>query len=229
MPNALLEASPTQAPQTPAPAAATASAHAPVSESSIVPDAPETDGPRKRPLSAHDYMSMAEIGLFDGHRVELINGDIITMPPISEAHAQSVDKVTTRMTVPLHQGFVIRCQNPFNAGENGRPEPDIAIVRPESLSADQPPCEAVLIVEISKATLNYDRTTKASLYASLGIADYWIVNLVENQVEVCRQPIERERAEFGHDYASRQIYQRGQSIALLEVPEVSIAVDTMLP
>lgn len=185
--------------------------------------------PRKRLISATDFMRMAEVGLFDSQRVELIDGEIIIMPPISEDHAQSVDKSTARLIVPLHEKYVIRCQQPFNAGDNGRPEPDIAVVRPESLHPQQPPSEAVLLVEVSKATLRYDRTTKASLYASLGIADYWIVNLIENQVEVYRQPIESASAQFGHDYASRQIYRGEQSISLLEVPEVAIAVAAMLP
>ena len=185
--------------------------------------------PRKRLISARDYMSMAEIGLFDGQRVELINGEIVDMPPISEFHAQSVDKSTKKLIVPLHENFVVRCQHPFNAGENGRPEPDIAVVRPETLRPDEPPSEAVLLIEVSRTTLEYDRTTKLSLYASLGIADYWIINLAENTIEVYRQPIQRETAQFGWDYASRQIYQRGQSVALLEVPTVSIAVNDVLP
>ena len=189
----------------------------------------ESDGPRKRLISAHDYMRMAEIGLFEGQRVELIDGDIIAMPPMSEAHAQSVDNIHEELGEPFRGTFKIRGQNLFNAGEHGRPEPDIAVVRREALRADEPPAEAVLIVEVSRSTLHYDQTTKASLYASIGIADYWIVNLIENQVEVYRQPIPSQSAQFGHDYASRQIYRSGQSIALLEVPEVSIAVDAMLP
>lgn len=220
MSTALLEA-----PQITAPAvAATPPAKAPLNESTA-----EFQGPRKRPISAHDFMWMAENGLFAGHRVELINGEIITMPPISEAHAQSLTDTSEKLFAPFMGQFKIRTQQPFNAGENGRPEPDIAVVRPESLDPQQPPSEAILLVEISKATLQYDRTTKASLYASLGIADYWIVNLLENQVEVYRQPIESASAEFGHDYASRQIYQRGQSVALLEVSTVSIDVNDMLP
>ena len=185
--------------------------------------------PRKRLISARDYMSMAEIGLFDGQRVELINGEIVDMPPMSEFHAKSVNRSSMKLIVPLHERFVIRIQSPFNAGENGRPEPDIAVVRPEAESSDEPPSEAVLLIEVSRSTLRYDQTTKVSLYASLGIADYWIVNLIENQVEVYRQPIESASAQFGHDYASRQIYRRGQSVAPLETPEVSIAVGDMLP
>lgn len=185
--------------------------------------------PRKRLISARDYMWMAENGLFEGQRVELIGGEIIDMPPVSEAHAQSLTDTSEKLFEPFIGRFKTRIQQPFYAGENGRPEPDIAIVRPESLNADQPPSEAVLLVEISRSTLHYDQTTKASLYASLGIADYWIVNLVENTVEVYRQPIERAEAQFGYDYANRQIYQRGQSVSLLECPEVSIEVNAMLP
>lgn len=220
MSNAVLEA-----PQIAAPAsAATAPVRAKRDEAKV-----ESQGPRKRPISAQEFLWMAENGLFAGHRVELIDGEIITMPPISEAHAQSLTDTSEKLFGSFIGQFKIRAQQPFNAGENGRPEPDIAVVRPESLDPQQPPAEAILLVEISKATLQYDRTTKASLYASLGILDYWIVNLVENQVEVYRQPIASESAEFGHDYASRQIHQRGQSVALLEVPAVSIDVNDMLP
>ena len=190
---------------------------------------PGQNGPRKRLLSARDYLKMGEMGWFGDQRVELINGDIIIMPPISEDHARSVDKSTTKLVVPLHQQYIIRCQQPFNAGENGRPQPDIAVVRPEAFQPNEPPAEALLLIEVSRSTLEYDRTTKASLYASLGVADYWIVNLINGTVEVRRQPIESAEAEFGWDYASRQIYQRGQTIALLEVPTVSLAVDEMLP
>lgn len=215
-------------PRTLAPNAATSPDRAPVAVAAVEAT-PEFDGPRKRLISAHDFMWMAENGLFEGQRVELINGEIINMPPITEPHSRCVARVSTRLSLALHERFMIRPQTSFAAGENSYPEPDVAVVSLDSLTADEIPSQAALIVEVSKSTLRYDQTTKVSLYASIGIADYWIVNLIESQVEVYRQPIERASAEFGHDYANRQIYQRGQSIALHEVPEVSIDVDAMLP
>ena len=80
-------------------------------------------------------------------------------------------KQRKRLNRTLDEALVTRNQNPFNAGENGRPEPDIAVVRPEALRSEEPPGEAILIIEVSRATLEYDRTTKAGLYASIGIAD----------------------------------------------------------
>ena len=223
MSTATLEAPRIQAPQIAAPTVAPTAATPPDDQLSL------EELPRKRLISADDFARMAEIGLFEQQRVELIDGDIILMPPMSEAHAQSIDKITKRFNRTLDEQLIVRGEHPFNAGDHGRPEPDIAIVRPEHLALDAPPSQAILIVEVSKSTLAYDRDTKLHLYASLGISDYWIVNLIENQIEVHRQPIESSGAQFGHDYASRQIYQRGQSISLLEVPEVSIDVDAMLP
>ena len=191
----------------------------------------QQEEPQKRKIGAREYLRMAEVGLLPEHGVELIAGEIYELPPISEPEAQTHSNVTARLirSLPKSANFVVRSRAAVNAGEWTRPEPDVAVVRPESLSADEPPSNAILLVEISKATLRYDQTVKASLYASLGVPDYWIVNLIDNQVEVYRQPIERAGAQFGHDYASRQIYLRGQSVALLEAPEVSIEVDAMLP
>ena len=227
MSTATLPLSPVQAPQTPV-------VEAPIPRiarivGAIEVNATEADKPRKRLFSAGEYLWMAELGLFEGQRVELIDGEIIAMPPMTEMHAQSLTETSERLVEPLLGRYKVRGQLPFHAGENQRPEPDIAVVRPEALNPDTPPSEALLIVEISRSTLEYDRTTKLSLYASIGISDYWIVNLAENQVEVYRQPIERAEAQFGHDYANRQIYLRGQSVALLQVPDVSIEVDAMLP
>lgn len=71
-----------------------------------------TIGPRRRPLSAHDYEQMGRLGLFEGLRVELIDGEIVEMPPIGEDHARNVTKATTRLTVALHERLLIRCKTP---------------------------------------------------------------------------------------------------------------------
>src|SRR5262249_25072776 len=72
------------------------------------------------------------------------------------------------------------------------PDPDVAVVQgsPRNASPDNP-TTALLLVEVSETTLAYDRSTKASLYARAGIADYWIVNLVDRQVGVLRNPRSR--------------------------------------
>lgn len=187
------------------------------------------DAPRERLLTAHEYESLAQMGAFEGQRVELIGGHIITMPPISEDHARSVSNTSEELIIPLRGQMKVRSQNPIDAGEHGRPEPDVAVVPLDYENSSGPPAQVDLLVEVSRSTLAYDQTDKASLYASLGIADYWIVNLVENTVEVRRQPIPRENSAFGHDYASTQIHRRGETVSPLCAPQIALLVDDLLP
>jgi len=43
-------------------------------------------------------------------------------------------------------------------------------------------------MEVADATLHHDRESKGPLYAAARIPEYWIVNLVDRQVEVYTQP-----------------------------------------
>ena len=71
------------------------------------------------------------------------------------------------------------------------------------------PTTALLIVEVSEATLSYDRRRKGSLYARAGIADYWIVNLNRSQLEVYRQPKPDPSRRYGWGYSSVQTFGPG--------------------
>jgi Uma2 family endonuclease len=90
------------------------------------------------------------------------------------------------------------------------------------------PTTAVLVVEVSDSTLDYDRGQKASLYARAGIADYWIVNLVDRRLEVRRTPIADTTQALGHGYASVTELVPPATISLLAAPHVSFAVADLL-
>ena len=89
------------------------------------------------------------------------------------------------------------------------PEPDIAIVR--GTDADYrrripTAADVALLVEVSDSTLGQDRGMKLAAYARDGIAVYWIVNLVDRQVEVYTRPVKAGR------YRSRKDYKPGQHV-----------------
>ena len=65
------------------------------------------------------------------------------------------------------------------------------------------PAEAMLVVEVSDATLRFDRGKKASLYARADIQDYWIVNLVSNTLEIHREPIRDGEAPLGWRFKTK--------------------------
>ncbi len=91
------------------------------------------------------------------------------------------------------------------------------------------PTSALLVVEVSETTLYYDRNQKASLYAASGIADYWIINVVQRQVEVYRDPVPDATQAFGYRYASRTILDPGEVVSPLALPGATVAVADLLP
>ncbi len=110
------------------------------------------------------------------------------------------------------------------------PNPDVSVVsgtREDYLQ--QHPATALLVVEVSDTTLRYDRKTKGSIYAAAQIADYWIVNLQDHQVEVYRQPIPDQTGEFDFIYEEMRIFKVGEALASLAAPQSLILAEDLLP
>ncbi len=107
------------------------------------------------------------------------------------------------------------------------PEPDISVVRGQSRDyVEQPrPEDVPLVVEVAdKGRLAIDRGDKRVSYAGGRIPVYWIVNLVDRQVEVYTDP--------GPDgYRSRVDFKPGERIpVVLDGEQVGeVAVDDILP
>jgi Uma2 family endonuclease len=123
-----------------------------------------------------------------------------------------------------------RLQAPLHLGPRSAPEPDAAVVPggPRDYTATGHPTTALLIVEVSDTTLSYDRGRKASLYARAGIADYWILNLVQ-QLEVHRWPVPDPTQHYRHGYADVLILTPQDHIAPLAAPKKRVAVADLLP
>lgn len=184
----------------------------------------------RRAWTAQEYDRLAELGFFDGEKLELIEGEIIPKMTQNVPHASGVWLVQTVLLRIFTTGFMVRVQAPLALGTGSRPEPDIAVVR--GTLSDYPnthPTTAVLVVEVSDSTLRQDRETKASLYAEHRIPEYWIVNLVENTVEIHSDPIPMNETVFGHGYRSVSKLRVGQSFSPLAAPNVTIAVGELLP
>jgi Uma2 family endonuclease len=85
----------------------------------------------------------------------------------------------------------------------------------------------VLLVEIAESTLAADRR-KAGLYARAAVPEYWIVNLIDDVVEVHRQPARSPLSRFGWTYANIQVFRRGDALSSLAAPQASVAVADLL-
>jgi Uma2 family endonuclease len=156
-------------------------------------------------------------------RVELLEGDIVRMWPPNPAHALAVRNAEEALREVFRAGFDVRVQMPFIA-DDSEPEPDVAVVRGHRRDYRQDhPASAVLLVEVSNTTLDYDRRRKGPAYARAGVPEYWIVNLFARVVEVYRDPTP------DRGYQTSQTVRPGEWITPLAAPTASVAVDDLLP
>jgi Uma2 family endonuclease len=199
----------------------------------LAPTNGKTYRPRRRGWTRQEYERATEIGLFGPEeRLELIEGEVICKMPMNSPHATALRRCEKHLALAFAEGYDVRGQLPIALDAHNEPEPDVAVVigSPDDYAHAHPtPMNAVLIVEISDTTLAYDRGRKAGLYARAGIADYWIVNLMERVLEVQRQPAPMRGRPVGHSYQSVVRLDETQNVNPLAAPHISITVAALLP
>lgn len=173
-----------------------------------------------RPLKRSEYDQLIGLGVFDDERVELLQGVLVKMSPQEAPHASTVQKLTRLLIARLQDRGSVRGQLPLALSDDTEPEPDVAIV-PLGDYETEHPRTALLIIEVADSTLRKDRR-KAAVYASAGIAEYWIVNLGARTVEVYSSP-------EGDRYAEVRTLRTGETVQPLALPDVALAVAEILP
>ena len=175
--------------------------------------------------SREEYDKMIEAGVFSpDERVELVEGDIVQMTAQNALHAAGVQAAEDALRTAYGPGFSVRTQLPLAIGPDSEPEPNVAVVRGHWRDyVKAHPTTALLVVEVSDSSLDFDRRRKARVYAHAGIPEYWIVNLIDRLVEVYRDP----RADVG--YETRLTFDVNQALSPLTLPSASIAAKDLLP
>lgn len=139
------------------------------------------------PFTVHDYHQMAKAGILrPDSRVELIEGEILTMSPVGWLHISSVNKLNMYFAPRVEGRAIVSVQNPVRLSEYSEPEPDIALLRPETAAKQGPPepADVLLLIEVADSTPAYDRNKKTRLYARHGIPELWIWDLKDNSLEI---------------------------------------------
>jgi Uma2 family endonuclease len=187
--------------------------------------------PTPRLWTREEYYKMADAGVFHPEeRVELIGGRIVTMPPQNSPHATCLLLVSDVLRAIFASGYVVRVQLPLDLSPSSQPEPDIAVV-PGGIRdyAKAHPTTALLVVEVAESTVRFDRGEKASLYASAGVPEYWVVNLRTQQLEVCRDPAPMTGEPYGYGYPTSARFVAGDTVTPLANPRGIIQVSDLLP
>jgi Uma2 family endonuclease len=158
-----------------------------------------------RRFTVDEYHSMIQAGVFaDDKNFELLEGLLVRKMTKHPDHWITAELVRSALSTLNIAGFFIHCQNPVTTSDS-EPEPDVALVRGQPLDyrrGHPDPKQAPFVVEVADSTLAQDRNWKKCIYARAGIPVYWIVNLVDRQVEVFSSPTGPTEQP---DYRSRQI------------------------
>lgn len=181
--------------------------------------------PQKHLTDLAEWRRMGEAGIFPPEsRLELIEGEILHMAPIGVNHAGHTRRLNSLFTFLTAGKAIVSIQSPVQLGDLSEPEPDFALLRPVSdfYSTRHPKAEDVLLlIEVSDTTLGFDRNQKKYLYASYDIPEYWIVNLVDNCLEVFRQPQDG-------DYLQTLVLTAGDAIELIGLNGIQIQAGAIL-
>jgi Uma2 family endonuclease len=159
-------------------------------------------------------------------RVELLDGELITMPPIGPDHVASVDGLGRFLQRTIGERAWISVRGAITLDPISEPQPDIMVTvcrdEKQRWAALPTPDDALLVVEVAKSSLSIDRGKKLRAYARCRVREYWIVDLVHECIEVYRSP-------RGRRYAGHQAVKRGQTLAPEAFPDAVLAADRILP
>jgi Uma2 family endonuclease len=179
--------------------------------------------PESKRWSREEYYRLSEDGWFDGQRVQLIDGEIIQMPPQGHEHAKSLFVLRRFLQSVFVGDFWIREEKPLNVGRRSDPEPDLAVVEGLPPMYNDHPTTALVVIEVADSSLRLDRR-KAALYAKAKVDEYWIVNLPDRKLEVYREVVRDKTATYGYRYRMADELLPGDKAALALRPKTGLAV-----
>lgn len=180
---------------------------------------------QRRLFTADEYHRMAEAGVLrDDDRVELLDGEIVEMTPIGSHHAACVDRLNLLLHRSVGVGGIVRVQGPLGLDARSEPQPDLSVLKPRAdfyAPVHPAPGDVLLVVEVADSSLRFDRYIKVPLYARAGIRETWLVDLVNAAIKISTQPTP-------HGYQQSRRAGRGDRLAPLDLPEVSLLVDDIV-
>jgi Uma2 family endonuclease len=190
-----------------------------------------SDETRTRRFSRAEYERLIELGIFQpDEEIELIGGELIVAEPQGAAHYTAIVKSTRALQAAFGPGWYVRPEGPIGLDDDSEPEPDVAVVpgAPDDYSRAHP-SRPVLMLEVAESSLVADRQRKGSLYARAGLADYWVLNLLDRVLETYRDPVADVSAPFGWRYARLEVFDASARVAPLAAQGSSVRVADLLP
>ena len=174
-------------------------------------------------FTVKDYYLLGEIGILkENDRVELIQGEIIMMPPIDITHAQSTNRSTKALIRLLGGDYDVRNQTPVRLGPDSEPIPDFSVAKLKDYKAHPTAADVLLVLENSNTSLREDLGRKKLMYAAAGIPEYWVVDLNARVLHVFARP-------KGGDYMDHRIHEEKETVQSITLKPLKLKVAELLP
>lgn len=179
----------------------------------------------KHSFTAEEFERMGEAGIFrQDARLELIEGEIVQMSPIGSPHAACVNFLSRLLNRLFGDSYIVASQNPVRLNDTSEPQPDISLLRWRDdfyRNAHPGPADVLLLIEVADTTIVTDRSVKVPLYAGAGIAETWLVNIPEGQMEVYSDP-------EGGAYRRAEVFGRGAEARSHTIEGLAVSVGELL-
>jgi Uma2 family endonuclease len=175
------------------------------------------------------YFRLSEMGFFGDQRVELLNGEIIRMPAQAQPHRLAITRIT-RLMVPTFDPakYTLVIQGTLPLSRYSAPDPDFHVIDAPEGTPEEQLSLPFLVIEVSDTTYLKDSGPKMRLYASSNIPEYWIVNLLKQQVEVYRRPENPTGKLADCRYGDVTVCRAGMNLSPPRSRGVAFPVDQML-
>lgn len=167
------------------------------------------------------YLLAIEKGIFTQEdKIELLYGKIVEIMPAGSSHEYCITLLSKFFRRRFGEDYQLREEKSLVlANQKSLPEPDLVVVADHNYSNRKPTNDEVfLVAEVAKSSLKDDRTIKVQLYAEANLAEYWIINLLNRQIEVHLNPQPEQKL-----YASVTHYKEADSFISPFAGEVIVA------
>jgi Uma2 family endonuclease len=173
---------------------------------------------------------MGDMGWFEGRRPYLLDGVIWEQGPMNPRHASVLYLTAEAIRAIFTAGWVVRVQMPLKVDDQNDPFPDLAVCAGKASDFfTAHPVTAALAVEVADTTLREDLSAKAERYATAGVPDYWVLDIIGRRMHVLRDPQPLPKGLGATAYRTQQILTPTDRVAPLAAPTASILVGDLLP
>ncbi len=179
-----------------------------------------------RKFTVAEYFRLVDAGIIQpGERVELVEGEVLTMPPMGNLHFSGIMRYTRVFGRLAGERFALLVQAPLPLDEHSAPEPDLALLtfREDDYASRRPgPADVLLVVEVADSSLDYDRGVKSQIYGRAGVPETWVLNLPGDCIERFTEP-------GPEGYGQHDLLRRGEKVSPAALPDLELAVEDLLP